>query len=119
MSGDELALPGDVTVLDGDAQHQTFERASCSGEVFEIVEGQGGDVKAVLRLGLHQPLFGKAGEALSHDAGAAVVPLGEVGEAQLRAGKQAPRQDVATQLSVDLFGTGDRRQWRAMPTCLR
>ena len=119
VGGDELALPGDVSVLDGDPQDQTFERTTCRGEVFEIVERQRRDVKAVLRLGLNQTLLGQAGEALAYDAGAAVVSLGEVGEAQLRTGKQTTRQDVGAQLRVDLLGSGDRRQRRAMTAHLR
>ena len=76
-------------------------------------------MKAVLRLGLHEALLGEAGEPLAHDAGAAVVALGELGESQLGAGQQATRQDVGAELHVDLLGPRDRSQRRAMPHRLR
>jgi hypothetical protein len=76
-------------------------------------------VKAVLWFGLHQTLFGEAGQALAYDAGAAVVAVGQFGEPQLGSWQHATRQDVGAELRVHLFRTRDRRQGRPVARRLR
>ena len=42
MGGDDLALPGDVAVLDRHPQHQSFELDSGRREIVEIVDRDSG-----------------------------------------------------------------------------
>jgi hypothetical protein len=119
MGGDHLALPGDVAVFDRHPQNQSFEFDTGSREIVEIVIRERRHMKAVLRLGLHQTLLGESGETFAHHAGTAVVTVDELGESQFGAGEQATRQNVGTELYVDLLTSRDRSQRRAMPHRLR
>ncbi len=107
----ELALPGDVAVLDRHPQHKTLELAARSCEILEIIVRERGDAKPVLRFGLDQTLLGQSRQPLAQHTGAAVVAVGQLGEAQPGAWQDAAGQDVGAELRVHLLTAGDGSQW--------